>query len=266
MTGGPSQRGEVPRSLELRELADALNAVTRRVDGTEGEPLDRLTHATLDAIPGAEAVSMTVLDRGRFETRAWTDELARRADALQYDLGQGPCVDAVLEDTANRSGEIATDRRWGEWGSRVAADLGVHSVLAFRLLLEGGHDAIASLNVYSARVDAFDDDAMHLGVVLATHGSLLLTAVMARDLAANLADTLQANREVGIAMGVLMHRHRLTRDQAFDLLRLASQENTLALADVAAAVADSGDLTMLKAPLGGGGGRRQAPPEGTSGS
>ena len=90
--------------------------------------------------------------------------------------------------------------------------------------------------------------------MLATHGSLLLTAVMARDVAANLADTLQANREVGIAMGVLMHRHRLTRDQAFDLLRLASQENTLALADVAAAVADSGDLTMLQPPLGGGGG------------
>ena len=71
-------------------------------------------------------------------------------------------------------------------------------------------------------------------LVLATHGSLLVSALMARDVAANLAGTLQANREVGVAMGVLMYRHRLTRDQAFDLLRLAGQQNGLSLAEVAA--------------------------------
>ena len=56
-----------------------------------------------------------------------------RADALQYELGHGPCVDAVLEDTANISGDVAADQRWGQWGPRVTADLGVRSVLAYRL-------------------------------------------------------------------------------------------------------------------------------------
>lgn len=245
--------GERSRSVELRELAGSLDAVAREVGGAEGEPLDRLTHATLEAISGAEAASLTVLERGRFGTRASTQELALRADDLQYELGRGPCVDAVLDDTAYLSGDVARDARWGEWGPRVAADLGVRSVLAYRLLLEPQHQAIASLNVYSRRADAFDEQALHLGAVLATHGSLLVSALMAREVAANLAGTLRANREVGVAMGVLMYRHRLTRDQAFDLLRLAGQQNGLSLADVAASVADTGDLGLLEAPPGGGG-------------
>jgi hypothetical protein len=238
------------RSDELRELADALSAVTRAVDGHGGEPLDQLAQAAREAIPGAEAVSLTVLQQGSFETRAATDEVARRADTLQYEVGRGPCVDAVLENTANASGDVAEDTRWGDWGPRVAGEVGVRSVLAYRLRLEGEQEAIASLNVYATRPHAFDEQALHLGVVLATHGSLLLTAVTARDLATGLASTLQGNREVGVAMGVLMHRHRLTRDQAFDLLRLASQESGRSLAEMATAVADAGDLSGLRNPLG----------------
>lgn len=238
------------RSLELRDLADALDAVTRRVDDLSGEPLDRLTRATLEAIPGAEGVSLTVLSRGRFDTRASTHDLALRADSLQYELGRGPCVDAVLEDTTNLSGDVATDTRWGEWGPRVAADLGVRSVLAYRLLLEVEQSAIASLNVYSTEVDAFDEQSLHLGVVLATHGSLLLSAVIACDVAADLAGSLQTNREVGVAMGVLMHRHRLTRDQSFALLRLAGQQRGHTVAEVAATVADTDDVALLQPPTG----------------
>lgn len=248
------------RSAELRELAHALDHVTRRVDALHGEPLERLVTATLEAVTGAEAVSMTVLSRGRFETRTATHDVARSADALQYELGRGPCVDAVLEDTANLSGNVGTDPRWGVWGERVADDLGIHSVLAYRLLLEVEQAAIASLNVYSTRVDAFDEESLHLGVVLATHGSLLLSAVIARDAAADLAGALQGNREVGVAMGVLMYRHRLDREQAFAVLRLASQESGRTVAEVATEVAETGDIDALEAPLGGGGSGRAQPP------
>lgn len=240
------------RSDELRQLADALSAVTRRVDARGGEPLVRLAEGTLDAIPSAEAVSVTVLETGTFETRAATHDMAVRADALQYQLGRGPCVDAALDNSANMSGDVAADPRWGEWGPRVAEEVGVRSALAYRLRLQGEQAAIASLNVYSTRLDAFDEQDLHRGVVLATHGSLLMTAVMARDVAANLAETLQGNREIGVAMGVLMHRHRLTREQAFDLLRLASQETDTPLSEVATSVADAGDLAGLVAPLGQG--------------
>ena len=136
---------------------------TRRVEGGDGDPLARLAEATLEAIPSAAAVSLTVLERGRFTTRAATDDLAMLADALQYELGRGPCVDAVLDNTANLSGDVAQDDRWGEWGPHVAADLGVRSVLAYRLVLEGEQRAIASLNVYGTEAHAFDEEALHPG-------------------------------------------------------------------------------------------------------
>lgn len=233
------------RSEDLRQLADSLASVARRVDAAPGPPLDRLAEATLDAIPGAESVSLTVLEAGGFRSEAATDELARRADALQYELGLGPCVDAALESTSNRSGDVAADPRWERWGRPATEETGVRSVLAHRLVLQGDHQPVASLNAYSTQVDAFDEADLHRGSVLATHGSLLVAALLARQAAADLTRALRENREVGVAMGVLMHRHRLTRDQAFDLLRLAAQETGRPLADVATTAVEHGGLDAL---------------------
>jgi AmiR/NasT family two-component response regulator len=46
-------------------------------------------------------------------------------------------------------------------------------------------------------------------------------------------------------MGVLMARHRVTRDQAFGLLRMASQNSNRKLHDVALQVADTGSLPSI---------------------
>ncbi|HET6968620.1 MAG TPA: GAF and ANTAR domain-containing protein [Ornithinibacter sp.] len=238
------------RSRELHELAEAMGAVARWVHGAGGR-LDGLSRAALERVPGAEGCSVTVLEEDRFETEAATHDWARRADALQYELRRGPCVEAVLTEGVYVSGEVSGDPRWGEWGPRVAADEGVRSVLAHRLVLHGERRALASLNVYARRPRAFDDAAVHLGVLLAAHGALLVTALMARDAAADLAAALQSNREVGMAMGVLMHRHRLTRDEAFDVLRVASQDSDRSLVEVATDVVDTGDLVGLRLPLGG---------------
>ena len=244
--GGTSADEGAAPSPELRQLAEAMSAVARDVEKADGRPVDQLVRATLDQVPGAQAVSLTLFEAGQFRTDSWTDEVARRADGLQYELGRGPCIDAVLEASSYASGDVAADPRWGDWGPRVAADVGVRSVLAYRLVLEGERRAIASLNVYSDQRDAFDDRALQHGVLLATHGSLLVTALLAREAASELAAALQGNREIGVAMGVLMYRHRLTRDQAFDLLRLASQDLSRPLSDVATEVADTGDLAMLR--------------------
>lgn len=226
-----------------------MGAVTQWVHGAGGR-LDGLAKAALERIPGAESCSVTVLEQDRLQTEAATHDWARRADALQYELRRGPCVEAVLNDSVYVSGEVSDDPRWGRWGPQVAADHGVRSVLAHRLVLHGEGRALASLNVYARRPEAFDDDAVHLGVLLAAHGALLVTALMARDAAEDLAAALQTNREVGLAMGVLMHRHRLTRDQAFDVLRVAAQDSDRSLVEVATDVVDTGDLAALSLPLG----------------
>jgi hypothetical protein len=179
--------------------------------------------------------------------------VALRADALQYEIGSGPCVDAILDDNVYVTENVARDQRWAQWGLRVSSELGLHSVLAYRLTLLDDSGAIAALNVYSDRVAAFDDSAVGTGLVLATHGSLLVTAQLARDKAANLLKAMESNREIGVAMGILMQRHRLDREQAFAVLRVASQDSNRKLAEVASEVADTGILEIRRWPAAAGG-------------
>jgi predicted RNase H-like nuclease (RuvC/YqgF family) len=60
--------------------------------------------------------------------------------------------------------------------------------------------------------------------------------------AANLRAALDSNRRISQAIGILMARHRLTEDQAFDLLRQCSNRRNVKLAAVADDVVYTGDL------------------------
>lgn len=64
----------------------------------------------------------------------------------------------------------------------------------------------------------------------------------ARAKAANLEVALHTARQIGIAIGILMARHGLTEDQAFDALRTASQRSQVKLRDIAARVVLTGML------------------------
>jgi PAS domain S-box-containing protein len=57
-----------------------------------------------------------------------------------------------------------------------------------------------------------------------------------------LSEALQSNRDIGAAIGILMAQHRVTKEQAFDLLRRASQEKHLKLHNIALDVLDTGVL------------------------
>lgn len=239
-----------PSSDDLVRLAEAMELVAVRASLDRQAPLTALVTATVERLPLAQAASLTVLRSGRFTTEAATGEDAERADALQYEVGSGPCVDAVLDDHVYVTDDVEHDERWPEWGRRAYAETGLRSVLAYRLTLHDESGAIACLNVYSRERSAFGRRDLGTGLVLATHGSLLVTALIAQDRADNLRQALESNREIGVAMGILMQQHRLTREQAFDVLRVASQDGNRKLVDVATEVADTGTLTIPRWPSG----------------
>jgi hypothetical protein len=162
-------------------------------------------------------------------------------DAIQYALGRGPCVDAVLDSHVYRTGDLSADERWPEFGRKTVAETGVFSMLAFRLVLEDD-DSLAGLNLYSRRPHAFDDSASLTGGVFATHAAIAVAAAGRQERIGNLEQALESNREIGIAIGVLMSAQLVTREQAFDLLRMASQHSHRKLRDVAAQVAETGVL------------------------
>jgi ANTAR domain/GAF domain len=225
----------------LRRVAESLAELTRELRDEPPEvALSRLLERASGEILGARWGSVTVVRRGKPKTIAATDDKAIAIDEAQYAHGSGPCVDAVLEDAVYVSDDLASEDRWGDLGPRLEKEFGVRSMLAHRLHLLNESEAIAGLNFASDQPEAFSDEDVHRGMVLASHCALLVTSALAESRATHLLRALQSNREIGVAVGVLMARYGLTREQAFDLLRIGSQRSNRKLAELAAEVADTG--------------------------
>lgn len=223
-------------------LYDELGRQVAAQSGSAGA-LHAVTTVAARSVPGVDVASITRRRSGVFETVGSTHDAATRADALQYDLGGGPCVDAVIEQAVFRSDDLANDSRWPRFGPAAADSVGVRSVLSIRLALDD-EDAMAGLNLYSYQRAAFPDHTQQVALLLATHAGVIVSGLLAREKAANLEVALASNREIGVAMGVLMATHKLTREGAFDLLRIASQHSHRKLRDIAVEVADTGTLHL----------------------
>jgi AmiR/NasT family two-component response regulator len=74
--------------------------------------------------------------------------------------------------------------------------------------------------------------------VLAAFTSVALAAVSGQQSADTLKAGLVSNREVGKAIGLLMAFHKINDEQAFDILRKASQDMNVKLSVIAREVVD----------------------------
>ena len=236
------QGGSRPKESDaLKVVAESLARLTRELRNEPPDAgLQQLVGLAATELVGAQWASITVMRGGSFHTVARNEQVADEIDLTQYRAGVGPCVDALLEDSTYVTGDIAREPKWEPVGRQLHEQYGVNSMLAYRLHLLDESEAIAGLNLSSPEPDAFDTADLHRGRVLATHCALLVTASLAQDKATHLLRALESNREIGVAIGVLMARHQLTRDQAFDVLRVASQRSNRKLVDIAVEVADTG--------------------------
>src|SRR3954452_18581532 len=146
---------------DLVAVAEAFAELGARVAGEESsDPFEAITSGGRHHIDGAAGASITTLRHERFVTVAATDDRTRRADAIQYELGSGPCLDAIVAETMYWPRDLRTDERWPVYGRRVADELGLRSILSYRMMLPAD-DTVAGLNLYAEDVDAFSDrDAM----------------------------------------------------------------------------------------------------------
>jgi GAF domain-containing protein len=230
-------------ATELATLAAAFAELRARtaVGGPHDDALNGLVDVALTRVPGTRWASITVQQADRFRTAVWSDERALAADRIQYELRSGPCVDASAEDAVYHPEDLRTDPRWPDFGRRVADELGMRSMLAVRLATDGGA-LRGALNLYSDQPVAFDEQSRTMALLLATHASAVVETARQTDRSNNLERALETSREIGIGIGVLMALHKIPRDAAFDLLRIASQSTHRKLRDLAIEVARTGVL------------------------
>ncbi|MGG5260319.1 GAF and ANTAR domain-containing protein [Phycicoccus avicenniae] len=205
---------------------------------------ERLVALAAEVLPHSHHAGITLIRRDRGpRTIAATDELPRAVDTLQYSVGEGPCLDAATGHDVVRSPHLVADARWPTFVTRCAKEQGVASMLAVRLDLSGGDRG--ALNFYAPSPGAFDDLDVGVSSILAPYVALSLEQTLRAGDVANLERALDSSRLIGIAVGILMARHQVDRHTGFELLRTASQHLNVKLRDLAADVADTGELPTI---------------------
>ncbi|RYJ02683.1 MAG: ANTAR domain-containing protein, partial [Actinomycetales bacterium] len=148
-------------------------------------------------------------------------------DLAQYELGEGPCVDAATDLRSSVSGSVGHDGRWPLWGPAAEA-LGVRSVLSADM--HGRDRRIGALNLYSTSEDVFTRESVEIAKVLADQSAAVMAAMRAEE---GMRAALETRTVIGQAQGMLMERFGLDASQAFSVLRRFSQDNNIRLVDVA---------------------------------
>ena len=224
------------------ELAVQFAAVARALESepTVGATLQRIVDVARTIVPGCHHAGVTVLRRGRPETPAATDDVSARVDAVQYEAGEGPCLSAIVEHDTFRTGDLAAESRWPKFSGPAVERTGVRSVLAYRLFTS--EDTFGALNLYSRQIDAFGDEAVAVGTILAAHAALAFARAREREQISGLEQAVASNRAIGMAIGILMATRRVSQDDAFALLRTASQLSNRKLRELADDVVLTGEL------------------------
>lgn len=222
-----------PEDLAARMAAMATELQQQR---TVRATMDVLVGWAVNLVPGCDHAGILTTDReGTITTAAATDDLVRQSDRLQGELREGPCFDALWEYATFEIPDTVHDDRWSRFSPRVA-ELGIGSMLGFQL--RGSDEAIGALDLHGTQPRAFDDRARQIGSVLAAHAGVALAWARTEQ---QLHEAVESRQTIGEAIGILRERHGLTSRQAFEALRLRSQQSNTKLHTVAARLTETGE-------------------------
>ncbi len=163
-----------------------------------------------------------------------SDELAVRVDEMQYQTGQGPCLEALATGREVYVEDLRNEARWDGYPQHAAA-AGVRSSLSLPLRVDDS--AVGALNLYSREPRAFDDRLRTSFTVFAAQAAAALAMVLRQarqdEISTQLEQALSSRTVIDQAIGILMAEQRCTPDEAFALLRAHSQNTNRKIRDLA---------------------------------
>jgi GAF domain-containing protein len=225
-------------------VEDLLRELSRVaiVDRSLSEVLTDVTAIAARGIPGAEASSITLLRGDKAFTVAHFGEMSLAADELQYEHGYGPCMDAGRGGVLLRVDDMRTEQSWPDYVAHVLTSTPVLSSLSVPLPYQGA--SIGALNNYSTKPVAFaSPESLRAGTDVA---EVIAVAVANADAHAQLFEqahnmrlAMESRAVIEQAKGVLMAQRHVDAEQAFEILRDASQRYNRKLRDIAFGIVES---------------------------
>jgi GAF domain-containing protein len=223
-------------TADFSETARALLSA-----GDVHETLDKVATLAVATIDGCDYASVFLVEQATGATAVSSEPVAAELDVAQRQIDQGPCLDAITQGMTIYVGDFGDEPRWPDFG-REATARGVRSMLACPLFVDG---TLGALNLYARYPLAFGVVDRAKAVLLAGLAAMAVSAALTHEeekrQSSNLHAALATRELIGQAQGILIERERVTADQAFDILRRASQHLNLKLRDVAQSLVDTGE-------------------------
>jgi len=206
--------------------------------------LQQIVDMAVERIDGCDGAGVLLVERQHIMLGAWSSELVRTVETTEFEIGEGPCIDAIWERPAFETDDLRDlVARWPRF-AEFALTSGVESMLALRLFVVG--ETLGALNLYSGCRDAFDEAAHAFGTVFAAHAALALAGaqIHERDLetVSGLHVALDTRDVIGQAKGILMATLHIDAEDAFSRLRAVSQQRNEKVRLIAEHVISTGQL------------------------
>jgi GAF domain-containing protein len=215
-----------PQPVDVTEALEHLGRLPLR-DHSMESLLQAVADLITTVMPGNTEASVTLLVKDSPTTVVSTGQLALDLDETQYERGQGPCLHAARSGESVEITDTRAETRWPAYVQR-AAEHGNLSSLSVPLAIYEDQQVSGALNIYARQPEAFHQDSRSAATRLASYAAVALGNMhayqSARDTADNLQAALEARAVIDQAKDILMQRHKLTADQAFQVLARASMK------------------------------------------
>jgi GAF domain-containing protein len=210
---------EVPPADELAAVFVRVSDLLLSTEAVD-TALTLITASAKESFPHSAGAGITLSGPdGDRVTAAATDDVVERADALQYELGQGPCLTAWEQRTVVRVDDLSRETRWPEW-VRAVAGSGLCSTLSAPMTTGGR--TLGALKVYAADPGVYGEREERLLTKFATQAAILLAGLRsaedARRVSDRLKDTLLGRDVIALAKGIVMARDGADERAAFLIL------------------------------------------------
>jgi GAF domain-containing protein len=220
-------RSQDSRSSEAMRALERLGRMSLRNQSMEGL-LQTVADLAKSVVSGTAESSVLLLIGDKPTTPVCTSPIALELDESQYEHDYGPCLHAARTGDVVEVTDAKTEPRWRGYMDS-AVEHGYFSSLSLPLPIREG--IAGALNIYAREPNAFDEDSRLVATQFAPYAAVaagnLYEYQTARATAENLRRALESRAVIDQAKGILMERHKLTADQAFQILARASMHRNV---------------------------------------
>lgn len=213
--------------------------------------LDVVSRLAVETITACDVASVSLVRIDAVSTVGTSDEVAAGLDAIQYEVGQGPCLDAIgKEATWFQIDRMSDDTKWPEF-SRRAAEHGFESLMALTLRVDS--ETLGALNLYARDPEAFGEEDRDYGAIYAAYAAVALAKAQAWTKEGysrqDSSDEPATQEIIGRAVGILMEGEFKSAEEALEVLELRAEQLKVRLRDSAQETIESADQRRAELQL-----------------